>query len=76
MPVKRRHSLPGTSAAAATAALVWNGDLPRPLQQILFQTADAITPELAAIGLSAAAVALTPQVRHRPISSLHTKGNP
>jgi crotonobetainyl-CoA:carnitine CoA-transferase CaiB-like acyl-CoA transferase len=41
---------------SATAALVWNGDLPRPLQQILFQTADAITPELAAIGLLAAAV--------------------
>jgi len=38
-------------------ALVWNGDLPLPLQQILFQTADAITPELAAIGLLAAAVA-------------------
>ena len=32
----------------ATAALVWNGDLPRPLQQILFDTADGITaPELA-----------------------------
>ncbi len=44
-------------ALSATAALVWNGDLPRPLQQILFQTADAITPELAAIGLLAAAVA-------------------
>jgi hypothetical protein len=29
----------------------WNDDLPRPLLQILFQTADAITPELAAIGL-------------------------
>jgi len=27
----------------ATAALVWNGDLPRPLQQILFDTADAAT---------------------------------
>jgi DNA-binding transcriptional LysR family regulator len=38
----------------ATAALVWNGDLPRPLQQILFQTADGSTPQLAAIGLSAA----------------------
>jgi hypothetical protein len=24
-----------------TAALVWNGDLPRPLQQILFDTAAA-----------------------------------
>ncbi len=28
----------------ATAALVWNGDLPRPLQQILFDTADGTTP--------------------------------
>jgi DNA-binding transcriptional LysR family regulator len=27
----------------ATAALVWNGDMPRPLQQILFDTADGIT---------------------------------
>jgi hypothetical protein len=26
----------------ATAALVWNGDLPRPLQQILFDAADGI----------------------------------
>jgi DNA-binding transcriptional LysR family regulator len=28
----------------ATAALVWNADLPRPLQQILFDTADSATP--------------------------------
>ncbi len=28
----------------ATAALVWNRDLPRPLQQILFETADGATP--------------------------------
>jgi DNA-binding transcriptional LysR family regulator len=28
----------------AAAALVWNGDLPRPLQQILFDTADGATP--------------------------------
>jgi DNA-binding transcriptional LysR family regulator len=27
-----------------TAALVWNGDLPRPLQQILFDTADSANP--------------------------------
>ncbi len=27
----------------ATAALVWNGDLPRPLQQMLFEAADALT---------------------------------
>ena len=26
----------------ATAVLVWNGDLPRPLQQILFDAADGI----------------------------------
>jgi hypothetical protein len=30
----------------ATAALVWNGDLPRPLQQILFDAADGIAPSL------------------------------
>jgi hypothetical protein len=28
----------------ATAAMVWNGDLPRPLQQILFDAADGLTP--------------------------------
>src|SRR5262249_3907908 len=28
----------------ASAALVWNGDLPRPLQQILLETADGLTP--------------------------------
>ena len=28
----------------ATAALAWNGDLPRPLQQILFDAADSIAP--------------------------------
>jgi len=28
----------------ATAALVWNGDLPRPLQQVLFDSADGATP--------------------------------
>jgi hypothetical protein len=28
----------------ATAAMVWNGDLPRPLQQVLFDAADSITP--------------------------------
>jgi hypothetical protein len=27
----------------ATAVLVWNGDLPRPLQQILFDAADGMT---------------------------------
>ena len=28
----------------ATAALIWSGDLPRQLQQILFDTADGLTP--------------------------------
>src|SRR5262249_60566007 len=28
----------------ATAALIWTGDLPRQLQQILFDTADGLTP--------------------------------
>jgi hypothetical protein len=28
----------------ATAGLVWNTDLPRPLQQILFDTADGVGP--------------------------------
>jgi hypothetical protein len=48
---------------AATAALVWSGDLSRTLQQILFDTADSISfpgpvrqvePELQAMSLSAA----------------------
>ncbi len=46
---------------AATAALVWNGDLPRALQQILFDTAEGMTspgragqsePELKAMCIS------------------------
>ena len=37
-----RVSLAG-QPLTATAALVWNGDLPRPLQQILFDTADGLT---------------------------------
>jgi DNA-binding transcriptional LysR family regulator len=32
----------------ATAALVWHGDLPRPLQQILFDIADGVTPPASA----------------------------
>ena len=51
------HGLIRLLRPAATHGMVRDGDLPRPLQQILFQTADAITPELAAIGLLAAAVA-------------------
>jgi DNA-binding transcriptional LysR family regulator len=31
------------SPLTAAAALVWNGDLPRPLQQALFEAADALT---------------------------------
>src|SRR6266568_2023179 len=38
----------------ASAALVWNGDLPRPLQQILFDTADGLTrPAPASLSLLA-----------------------
>jgi DNA-binding transcriptional LysR family regulator len=37
----------------ATAALVWNGDLPRPLQQILFDAADDLTRPAPAARLSA-----------------------
>jgi DNA-binding transcriptional LysR family regulator len=33
----------GQSPLAATAALVWSGDLPNPLQQILFDAADGLT---------------------------------
>ena len=33
---------------SATAAVVWNGDLPRPLQQVLFDAADSITPSVPA----------------------------
>ena len=49
----RRSSLADTSGMVrvslqhhpltASAALVWNGDLPRPLQQMLFDTADSLT---------------------------------
>jgi DNA-binding transcriptional LysR family regulator len=48
----------------ATAAVVWNGDLPRPLQQVLFDAADAITPAASArMGeREPAATGLCPQV--------------
>jgi hypothetical protein len=39
----------------ATAALVWHGDLPRPLQQLLFDTAVGVTPQASASLLAAAA---------------------
>jgi hypothetical protein len=32
-----------TRRLTASAALIWNGDLPRPLQQLLFETADSLT---------------------------------
>ena len=44
----------------ATAALVWHGDLPRPLQQILVDTADAAAPPPA----SAPPAAARPGQRH------------
>ena len=40
-------------ALTATAALVWSGDLPRPLQQILFDTADGVTLPADSVPLSA-----------------------
>lgn len=49
---------------AATAAVVWNGDLPRPLQQVLFDAADGITPSAPARTgeREPAATGLCPQV--------------
>jgi hypothetical protein len=32
------------SPLTAAAALVWSGDLPRLLQQVLFDTADSVAP--------------------------------
>jgi hypothetical protein len=49
----------------ATAALVWNGDLPRPLQQILFDTADGVTPPPA----SSPPVAARPGQQHAELIS-------
>ena len=54
----------------ATAALVWNGDLPRPLQQILFDTADGLTPPPA----SAPAAATRPGRRYA--ADLTSTGTP
>jgi hypothetical protein len=44
-----------------TAALVWHSDLPRPLQQILFDTADGVTPPAPAPAPPAAA---KPRLHH------------
>jgi hypothetical protein len=56
----------------ATAAVVWHGHLPRPLQQILFDTADRITPPAPAIPQPARpkprAMAL-PQSREPPVGT-------
>ena len=49
----------------ATAALVWHGDLPRPLQQILFDTADGVTPPPPA-SLSACQLISSPQHLGQP----------
>jgi hypothetical protein len=38
----------------ATAVLVWNGDLCRPLQQILFETADGLASPVPALSLRGA----------------------
>jgi DNA-binding transcriptional LysR family regulator len=54
----------------ATAALVWNGDLPRPLQQILFDTADGVTPPQA----SAPPAAARPE--HQYAAELASGGTP
>jgi DNA-binding transcriptional LysR family regulator len=67
-----RVSLEGRPLAA-TAALAWSGDLPRTLQQILFDTADAIAsprparqiqPELKSMSLSGSCVSLIRSWRH------------
>ena len=67
----------------ATAALVWSSDLPRPLQQILFDTADGITPshparydeqEPAAIRLLRRAAVLD-QVRNALLDTSLVKGH-
>jgi hypothetical protein len=39
---------------------VWNGDLPRPLQQILFDTADGVTPPSASPSASSPPAAARP----------------
>jgi DNA-binding transcriptional LysR family regulator len=61
----------------ATAAVVWNGDLARPLQQILFDAADAITPPAPAqtsphhLPLSASAPRSPDPPRHPPKARPH-----
>jgi DNA-binding transcriptional LysR family regulator len=48
----------------ATASLVWSGDLPRPLQQILFETADGVTSPAPARYAGLAPVSTLPPAGH------------
>jgi DNA-binding transcriptional LysR family regulator len=48
----------------ATASLVWSGDLPRPLQQILFETADGLTSPAPAGRAGLIPVSTLPPARH------------
>jgi DNA-binding transcriptional LysR family regulator len=54
----------------ATAALVWNGDLPRPLQQILFDTADPAAPP------ETSSPPATSQERQQHAAELTNEGTP
>jgi DNA-binding transcriptional LysR family regulator len=54
----------GNHPLTATASLVWSGDLPRPLQQILFQTADGVTSPAPAPYAGLAPVTTLPPARH------------
>jgi len=48
----------------ATASLVWSGDLPRPLQQILFETADGVPSPAPARRAGLVPVGTLPPARH------------
>ncbi len=48
----------------ATALLVWSGDLPRPLQQILFETADGVTSPAPARRAGMVSVGTLPPAGH------------
>ena len=54
----------GNHPLTATASLVWSGDLPRPLQQILFETADGVTSPAPAPNARLAPVTTLPPARH------------
>ena len=54
----------GNHPLTATASLVWSGDLPRPLQQILFETADGVTSPAPAPNAGLAPVTTLPPARH------------